>query len=157
MVVFWKELFFARAFSRIIDRCQLALFGWESTHIRTLDKIIAYQHLYAFTSSKLIVHWFQIMRAGRFQMYDEGSPVQIGSGHVVPRYTLDAISTKIALFLGGRDTLVDNSYTKEHLGDSVIHVTEIEEYEHLDFLWASDLDTRVYPAILRLMNEEFMP
>lgn len=157
MVVFWKELFFARAFTRIIDMCQAALFGWESAHIRALDKIIAYQHLYAFTSSKIIVHWFQIMRSGRFQMYDEGSPVQIGSGCVVPRYTLDAISTKIALFLGGRDTLVDNAYTKDHLGDSVVHVTEIEEYEHLDFLWADDLDTRVYPQILGLMNQEFNP
>lgn len=153
MVVFWRELFSARAYTAAIDVCQKMLFGWESNHIRFLDKMIAYQHLYAFTSSKLIVQWFQIMRSKRLQMYDEGSPVTLGSGHVVPRYALEAITTKIALFLGGRDTLVDNEYTKKHLGSSVVHVTEVAEYEHLDFLWAHDVDTRIYPKIIQLINE----
>jgi len=154
-VVFWRELFSARAYTALMDFCQGSLFGWDSAHIRFMDKMIAYQHLYAFTSSKLIVHWFQIMRAGKMQMYDEGSPVQIGEGHVVPQFTLDAIRSKVALFLGGRDSLVDNEYTKSHLGESVVHVTEIPDYEHLDFLWANDVDSRIYTKIIDLLSETF--
>lgn len=152
-VVFWRNLFSPRAYVHMIDWCQGQLFGWQGSHITFLDKTIAYQHLYAFTSSKLIVHWFQIMRSRGFQMYDEGSPVHFGDGPVVPRYTFEAIQTPIALFLGGRDTLVDNEYTKTHLGNNIVHVTEIPEYEHLEFLWANDLDTRVYPEILRLIEQ----
>ncbi len=153
MVCFWKELFAPRIYTILIDWCMKVLFQWDNQHIRFQDKIIAYQHLYAFTSSKLIVHWFQIMRSKRLQMYDEGSPTQFGEDHVVPRYTLDAISTKIALFLGGRDTLVDNSYTRSHLTSSIVHVTEIPEYEHLDYLWANDVDNIVYPAIIDLISQ----
>jgi len=152
-VNFWKKILSARAYTSAIDMCLKLLFGWECKHMRYLDKAIAYQHLYSFTSSKLIVHWHQIMRSKRLQMYDDGSPVALGENAVVvPRYTLEAISTRIALFLGGKDTLVDNEYTKTHLGDSVIHVTEIAEYEHLDFLWAHDVDTSIYPAILDLLE-----
>lgn len=150
-VNFWCNLLSPRAYAFIIDRCQGALFNWSSARIRPIDKYAAYQHLYAFTSCKLIVHWFQIMRSGAFQMYDEGSPVRVYAGHVVPRYALDTITTKIALFLGGRDTLVDNEYTERHLR-SVVHVTKAPEYEHLDFLWAHDVDTRIYHGILDLLR-----
>lgn len=151
-VSFWRNVMSPVMFTRSIDWCQHQLFGWDGMHIRPHDKIIAYQHLYAFTSSKLIVHWFQIMRSHRLQMFDEGSPVQFGDGHVVPQYRLKAIRTPIALFIGGRDSLVDNEYTKRHLDHCTIHVEELEDYEHLDFLWAHNVDTKIYPHILHLLE-----
>lgn len=34
-------------------------------------KTVTYQHLYSLCSVKLMVHWFQIIRERRFQMYDD--------------------------------------------------------------------------------------
>ena len=35
------------------------------------EKATLYSHLYSFASVKQVVHWFQIIRHQRFQMYDE--------------------------------------------------------------------------------------
>jgi lysosomal acid lipase/cholesteryl ester hydrolase len=151
-VSFWRELFSPRAYVYAIDTCLKGLFGWSCANLLYTDKIVAYQHLYAFTSSKLIAHWFQIMREKRFQMFDEGSPVRFGEGPLVPTFNLRNIKTPIALFLGGLDTLVDNKWTKEHL-KSVVRTVEISDYEHLDFLWGKNIDEILFPEIFDILSK----
>lgn len=56
-------------FVKIIDSAISFLFGWKSEGISQDQKLAAYAHLYSFSSTKAVVHWFQIMRTGVFQMY----------------------------------------------------------------------------------------
>ncbi len=58
-------------FVQVIDAALVFLFSWYSRNISQEQKLAAYAHLYSFTSVKAVVHWFQIMRTGAFQMYDD--------------------------------------------------------------------------------------
>ncbi|KAG6828078.1 hypothetical protein H0H92_009340, partial [Tricholoma furcatifolium] len=61
-------------FAKVIDLSLVFLFNWRNVNITRTQKIAAYAHLYSFASVKSVVHWFQIMRNGAFQMYDDDTP-----------------------------------------------------------------------------------
>lgn len=80
------------------------LFGW---HMRNLDdnrKLQMYQHIYSYSSVKNVVHWFQILREKRLQMYMDPSQ---RTGASPQPYDISLIETPMALFLGGWDGLLD--------------------------------------------------
>src|SRR5438045_3401924 len=85
-------------------------------------------------------------------MYDDDvqRPLSIGS---VSKYTKVArfptrnIKTPIVLVYGGSDSLVDIGVMLKELPSHTI-ATEILEYEHLDFLWARDVHTLVFPHVM---------
>lgn len=84
-------------------------------------------------------------------MYDEGGNLGLVEGPLVPAFNLSSITAPIALFLGGKDTLVDNDWTKAHLPKHV-QTFDIPDYEHLDFLWGHNIDTTIFPSILDLLS-----
>lgn len=56
---------------RILDFCLFYLFAWTTGAMDQADKRVLYYHFYSYTSVKSVVHWFQIIRARRFQMYND--------------------------------------------------------------------------------------
>lgn len=116
------------------------------------QKLAAYPHLYSFTSTKSIVHWFQIIRTKSFQMYDDEVQAPLSSLSSISKYTKVAkfptrnIRTPIALVYGGKDSLVDIDVMLKELPAHTV-ATEIQHYEHLDFLWARDVDALVFPHV----------
>ncbi|CAG8728421.1 19776_t:CDS:2, partial [Cetraspora pellucida] len=62
------------------------------------------------------------------------------------------ITTPIAIFYGGCDSLLDITMLLEQIPKPVI-VREIPEYEHLDFIWASDINHKVFPVIFYLLRK----
>ncbi|KAJ3157099.1 cholesterol esterase [Geranomyces variabilis] len=152
MALFWQSILSPLSFAWLIDISCYFLFKWSAEMID--HKNVVYQHLYSYTSVKCVVHWFQIIRNGRFQMYDESPTVlpNSSSGHVVPKFPTEHIQTPIALFYGGKDTLADMSWLLAETATPV-YCLKVDEYEHICFLWARGLDKTVYPAILGLLNE----
>lgn len=67
----WQALLYPAIFTWFIDKSLAFLFGWQTKNITPHQKLAAYPHLYSFTSTKCVVHWFQIIRNGTFQMYDD--------------------------------------------------------------------------------------
>lgn len=147
----WQSILYPPIFVRLIDMGLSFLFGWRARNISTSQKLAAYPHLYSFTSTKSVVHWFQIIRTKSFQMYDDDvqPPLTIGS---VNKYTKVAkfptrnIKTPIVLVYGGSDSLVDIKVMLKELPAHTV-ATEIPHYEHLDFLWAREVDTLVFPHV----------
>ncbi|KAJ3164652.1 cholesterol esterase [Irineochytrium annulatum] len=150
--LFWQSIFTPATFATIIDICTWGLFSWSSEWISC--KSTVYRHLYSYTSVKMVVHWFQIMRNGRFQMYDENPTVipNAAGGHLVPKFPTEHISTPIAMFYGGKDTLPDLGYILRESPNPVFCL-QIEEYEHLTFLWGRGIEKTVFPGVLGLLNE----
>ncbi|KAJ3146704.1 hypothetical protein HK101_002297 [Irineochytrium annulatum] len=150
--LFWQSIFTPQTFATIIDFCVWGLFSWHSEYISY--KSTVYRHLYSYTSVKMIVHWFQVMRKGRFQMYDENPTVipNAAGGHLVPKFPTEHISTPVALFYGGKDTLPDLGYILRETPNPVFCL-QIEEYEHLTFIWGRGIEKAVFPGILGLLNE----
>ncbi|KAJ3184942.1 cholesterol esterase [Geranomyces variabilis] len=150
--LFWQSILSPLSYAWMIDVSCRFLFNWRAEMID--HKNVVYQHLYSYTSVKCVVHWFQIIRNGRFQMYDESPTVlpNSSSGHVVPKFPTEHIQTPIALFYGGKDTLADMTWLLEEVATPV-YCLKVDEYEHVCFLWARGLDKTVYPAILGLLHE----
>lgn len=147
----WQALLYPPIFVRFIDMSLSFLFGWHGRNISPQQKLAAYPHLYSFTSTKSVVHWFQIIRNGTFQMYDDEvqAPLRISDGrrfYKVAKFPTRNIKTPVVLVYGGSDSLVDIGVMLHELPKHVI-VKEIPHYEHLDFLWATDLDKVVFPHV----------
>ena len=147
----WQSILYPPIFIRLIDMGLAFLFGWTSSNMSTSQKLAAYPHLYSFTSTKSVVHWFQIIRTKSFQMYDDDVQPVVSLGSVskytkIARFPTRNIKTPIVLVYGGSDSLVDIDVMLKELPSHTI-ATEIPHYEHLDFLWAREVDTLVFPHV----------
>src|ERR1700723_3618311 len=95
----------------MIDISCSILFGWTAQNIPFQQKIVSYAHLYSYTSVKTLVHWFQIIRAQTFQMYDDEESGSIfgnaGTFYKVAKFPTKNIHSPIALIYGGVDSLVE--------------------------------------------------
>ncbi len=151
----WQSILYPPIFVRAIDMSLSFLFGWQAQNISFAQKLAAYPHLYSFTSTKSVVHWFQIIRTKAFQMYDDDiqslpilSGASLGSKYSrVARFPTRNIKTPCVLVYGGSDSLVDIDVMLRQLPQNTV-ATKIPHYEHLDFLWARDVDTLVFPHVL---------
>jgi len=147
----WQSILYPPLFTKVIDLGLTFLFNWRTKNISTSQKLAAYPHLYSFTSTKSVVHWFQIIRTKSFQMYDDDvhPPLLLSSSSKytkVAKYPTRNIKTPVVLVYGGSDSLVDIKVMLRELPSQTV-ATEIPHYEHLDFLWARDVDTQVFQHV----------
>jgi pimeloyl-ACP methyl ester carboxylesterase len=152
----WQSILYPPIFVRLIDMSLSFLFAWYGRNISVQQKLAAYPHLYSFTSTKSVVHWFQIIRNKSFQMYDDdsGNKFSIGANnryYKVAKFPTRNIKTPIVLVYGGSDSLVDIRVMLRELPRHTI-ATEIPHFEHLDFLWAQEVDTLVHPHVLEALR-----
>ncbi|KAF9879446.1 ab-hydrolase associated lipase region [Colletotrichum karsti] len=152
----WQSILYPPIFVRVIDLGLSFLFNWQTKNISLSQKLAAYPHLYSFTSTKSVVHWFQIIRNKSFQMYDDDvhPPMSISSSSKytkVAKYPTRNIKTPIVLVYGGSDSLVDIKVMLKELPSQTV-ATEIPHYEHLDFLWGRDVDAQVFPHVFDALD-----
>ncbi|KAJ1945985.1 cholesterol esterase [Linderina pennispora] len=67
-------------------------------------------------------------------------------------YPLKRINTRLSLFYGGSDSLASVDTLVEELSIVPEECMRFSHYEHLDFLWADDVGTLVYPKVLALLG-----
>jgi len=157
--LFWRNNLPRATFVQLIDLALKFLFGWDTSCLSEKEKPLLYSHIYAHASVKTVVQWFQIIQTRKFQMFDDYKSSNVSSfgsesypGYVLPSYQTAQIKTPIACFCGGKDTLPNNSELIASLPkDRVVEVHIVDKYEHLDFMWASDVAETVYPKILTLL------
>jgi lysosomal acid lipase/cholesteryl ester hydrolase len=89
-------------------------------------------------------------------MYDDDvhQPISVTSTRKyskVAKYPTRNIKTPIVLVYGGSDSLVDIKVMLKELPPQTV-ATEIPHYEHLDFLWARDVDTQVFQHVFDALD-----
>ncbi|KAF9891184.1 cholesterol esterase [Aspergillus nanangensis] len=158
----WQTVLYPPIFVRIIDTSLSILFNWKCRNIRRCQKLAGYLHLFSFTSTKSVVHWFQIIRHKNFQFYDDEvhapfSAVASERFYKPVKYPTKNIKTPIVLLYGGSDSLVDIDVMLKELPRGTV-AKKIPKYEHLDFLWASDVQdlvfSHVFEALQRYSSDE---
>lgn len=150
----WESILYPPLYINIIDQGIRFLFNWHAKNITVAQKLAAYPHLYSYTSTKSVVHWFQIIRTKSFQMYDDDPPLSLSNSTrftKVARYPTRNIKTPIVLVYGGSDSLVDIRAMLRELPPTTV-ATEIPHYEHLDFLWARDVAAQVFPHVFDALD-----
>jgi lysosomal acid lipase/cholesteryl ester hydrolase len=158
-VTLWQSILYPPIFARIIDISLCFLFDWDSKNMTTAQKICAYAHLYSFASVKAVVHWFQIMRTGSFQMYDDDisaiSPsirTQSSCSYRPARFPTRNITAPIVLLYGDQDSLVDIEQMTSNLPGHTVS-RRMHGYEHLDILWGKDIHEDVIPVVLESLKQ----
>lgn len=149
--LFWRRVLTTNLYVKAIDMSMKFLFGWDTKSLDPLEKPLMYSHLYSYSSVKTVVQWFQIMKTGKFQQYDDHvhPESQKYQTYKLPSYNIFKVPCKIALFWGGRDTLpVMDDLLK--LPNAFIHCER--EYEHLDFLFAKNAAERIYFQVIELLK-----
>lgn len=152
----WQSLLYPPIFVRIIDLSLAFLFNWASKNISPQQKLAAYPHLFSFTSTKSVVHWFQIIRNKSFQMFDDDvqAPLSLGASdryYKVAKFPTRNIKTPIVLLYGGSDSLVDVNVMQRELPKHTV-TQEISHFEHLDFLWAQNVENLVFPYVFEALD-----
>ncbi|KAJ5958278.1 Alpha/beta hydrolase fold-1 [Penicillium vulpinum] len=152
----WQTILYPPIFVRIIDTALRALFNWKCRNIKQTQKLAAYLHLYSFTSTKCVVHWFQIIRNKNFQFYDDElyAPFSVTASerfYKPLKYPTRNIKTPIVLLYGDSDSLVHIGVMLKHLPPNTV-AQAIPTYEHLDFLWASDVDRQVFGYVFDALD-----
>ncbi|KAG7708372.1 hypothetical protein KL930_001813 [Ogataea haglerorum] len=137
-VLFWKDITYPPFFSKVIDLSNKILFDWKSLNIDPIQKFICYFHLYSTTSVKSVVHWFQIIKSKRFQMYQESD---MFPSFEYPIHTNIKLS-KILLIYGMADSLVDIQQMTEQL----------PEFEEYNISVLNDQQTK--PELVEMVDNE---
>ncbi|KAJ5919894.1 hypothetical protein N7454_009729 [Penicillium verhagenii] len=153
----WQTILYPPIYVRIIDTALSILFNWQGHNITRTQKLAAYLHLYSFTSTKSVVHWFQIIRNKNFQFYDDElqTPFSIVASerfYKPVKYPTRNIKTPIVLLYGDSDSLVDINVMLQGLPRGTV-AKPIPTYEHLDFLWAADVDQQVFHHVFDALEK----
>lgn len=152
----WQSILYPPIFVRLIDMSLSFLFNWSGKNISTSQKLAAYPHLYSLTSTKSVVHWFQIIRNKSFQMYDDDvqAPLSLVANdryYKVAKFPTRNIKTPIFLVYGGSDSLVDIKVMLKELPRHTI-AKEVPHFEHLDFLWGQEVESLVFPHVFEALT-----
>lgn len=154
--IFWQSIIYPPLYVKILDSAMRFLFGWHSQNMSFQQKTASYYHLYSFASVKSLVHWFQVIRSSTFQMWDDETHTMYGKFYRAAKFPTKNISTPIVLMYGGADSLVDIDVMLNALPDHTI-AEEVAHFEHLDFLWAREVDQLVIPRVVRWLSEYAEP
>lgn len=90
-------------------------------------------------------------------MYDDEVQAPFGISNAakyykVARFPTRNIKTPIVMLYGGSDSLVDIKVMLKELPRHAV-VKEVPHYEHLDFLWASDVSEQVFPHVFSALEK----
>ncbi|SCU90113.1 LANO_0D07624g1_1 [Lachancea nothofagi CBS 11611] len=152
----WQKTLHPTIFNVIIDIANRFLFNWKSLNISSQQKHASYAKLYSTTSVKSVVHWFQILHAQKFQMFEEHDIV-MNSWNPTRSYQITTFPTRtsiripVLLLYGGSDSLVDIEVMKSNLPASQVFDIMIPGHEHLDLLWGRGVADLVIPNLLRFI------
>ena len=164
----WQSLLYPPLYSALITTSITWLFNWRCQNIPTLQKLAAFAHLYSTASVKSVVHWFQIMRNAKFQMYDDdvqrltltssgaSAAARRPSGvtaYAPLRFPTRNIASPIVLLYGDSDSLVDIDAMLRELPRKRVRVRRLHGYEHLDVIWGRDVHRDVIPHVVSALRE----
>lgn len=116
-------------------------------------------HTPAGTSSLNAMHWAQEDQAGGdFRGFDFGSADKNRQHYGTtkpPHWDVSKIHIPVALFTGGQDALSDPSDMERMATElpNVVFKQKIDAYDHLDFVWGVNAAERLYPNVIRLVQQ----
>lgn len=153
--VLWQRTLHPRIFNWMIDFGNKQLFNWGTKNISPAQKMVSYAKLYSTTSVKCVVHWFQILHAQRFQMFEESDDFinSIHRPYQIARFpTKTNVKIPILLIYGGSDSLVDIDVLKDNLPKKRVFDIRVDDHEHLDLIWGEKVDSLVIAKVIKFID-----
>ncbi|CAH1402322.1 unnamed protein product [Nezara viridula] len=125
---------------------------WNMTLLPTIDN-----YMPAGTSIKQLVHFAQIAKSTQFRQYDYGylKNLEVYHQRDPPDYDLSKISTPVTLHYGNNDWLTginDIAKLNASIPKTNTRLVPFSYFNHLDFMWAKDVDKLLYDDLLINLN-----
>ncbi|CAG9134874.1 unnamed protein product [Plutella xylostella] len=136
------------------NRCENTLFmitgSTKNINASMLPVILG--HMPTGSSAHQFVHYGQLVLNGRFCRYDFGEKknMEYYNSPTPPDYDLSQVSVPVSMFAGGNDWLsdpTDVNQLKTKL-PNVFDYKMLDDYSHLDFLYASLAKHKIYYKII---------
>jgi len=132
--------------------------GWDTKNLNNSRIPVIVAHEPSGTSVQNIIHWVQLMKRDNFEKFDFGSKKKNEEHYnqtSPPLYNPSAVSVPTAIFYGDDDDLADPTDVKHLLSllPNVVYVNEQPTYAHLDFTWGVSSFTKIYPDVVRIINQ----
>lgn len=165
-VAFWSTILGPTLYEKVVDISLQLLFGWKGENISQTQKEMGYPHMFSNSSVKSLLHWFQIIKARRFQIFDEtctygvtklsafNKDLKSRGNRVAPFPIADHLDVPMLIFYGDSDILVDVNKIKNLVVDNNHKMKDKLEfvlcpgYEHMDTLWAENVYHDVFKPII---------
>jgi len=132
--------------------------GPDSTQLNCSRIPVYVSHTPAGTSTDNIVHFGQMVKSKLFQTYNWGSDAQNEAHYgqkTPPIYDLNQVHVPTYLFSGSNDWLADPTDVAQLLGTlptpTIVGHVELNEFNHLDFIWGMRAPAEVYQPIVKMM------
>lgn len=135
-------------------------FLFHHLHSNTV-KLCACKFLPAGTSTKTVVHYAQeIQESGNFQNFDYGPEENMKryGNNTPPSYNLENISAPVVMFYAQNDWLAGYQDVKKLYTNipaqaaQGLYKVELDEFNHVDFLWGIDASELVYKKMFEIMK-----
>lgn len=133
------------------------IFGFDDPNNNMSRVPIYLSNWPAGTSFKNIIHFGQIIVAGRCQKFDYGREGNLRHYHqyTPPVYDVSKMTTPTAFFYGGKDGL-SNKTDVQALAAKISNLVfddYIAEYNHIDFIFGIDAPERLYNRIQDILEK----
>uniref|UniRef100_A0A914WZT1 Lipase n=1 Tax=Plectus sambesii TaxID=2011161 RepID=A0A914WZT1_9BILA len=157
--------FFCGIFHHSNPLCNNILFliaGPDSKQLNATRLPVYLGHCPAGTSTQNVVHWVQMVKSNRQQMYDYGSSAanqQHYGNPVPPLYDVSQIRAPVYLYHSDYDWLADSTDVNNHLVPNIKPEylkgnTQLFEFNHMDFIWGLRAPAEVYQPILTIIDDD---
>ncbi|EDO41646.1 predicted protein, partial [Nematostella vectensis] len=140
----------------IRDVCSDVIFildGFDQSQLNMTRLPVYISHTPAGTSVKNMIHYAQMYKSKKFEMYDYGKDnIKRYGQNTPPQYNISAITVPTMLYWGGNDWLADpddvSLLMKALPPKTLIDNKELKAWQHLDFIWGLDAAELVYDDIV---------
>lgn len=134
------------------------LAGFDEKEFNKKSFPVILNHTPAGTSTRTVIHFAQEIRdGGKFQRFDYGAQnnMKVYGQDTPPQYRMNNITLPIALFCADNDWLAGLADMKKiyrQLKNPIeYYEVPMQDFNHLDFLWANDAPTLVYNKLVELL------
>jgi len=152
------ELVCDSVFEPLCENFLFLIAGFDDAQMNATLLPTIISHTPAGASTKQIVHYGQEVDSGGFNMYDHGEEENMelyGQPEPLP-WLVTEVNVPVSVYWGQNDWFsAEVDYTR--MLDELPNIFDAytvpwEQFNHLDFLWAIDLDTLLFPRVLENMN-----
>nr|CAD7418550.1 unnamed protein product [Timema poppensis]CAD7418902.1 unnamed protein product [Timema poppensis]CAD7419384.1 unnamed protein product [Timema poppensis] len=133
--------------------------GFDSQQLNETMLPVILGHTPAGASTRQIIHYGQEVKSGYFRQYDHGSlenVLKYGSLDP-PDYDLSKVNAPVALHYSNNDWLAsptDVDALESELPNVIgKFLVPLDQFNHIDYLWAIDAKTLVYDTVISIMRQ----
>eukprot|EP01022_Parablepharisma_sp_SALTPOND_P011369 TRINITY_DN1473_c1_g1_i2.p2 TRINITY_DN1473_c1_g1~~TRINITY_DN1473_c1_g1_i2.p2 ORF type:complete len:442 (-),score=28.45 TRINITY_DN1473_c1_g1_i2:2975-4174(-) len=153
--------YFSNLFPHVLPTIVKMIAGWTKNQTLDLSRVgFLSANEPGGTSVKNLMHWLQLLRRGGFKKFDYGKKgnVERYGNDIAPEYevtNLKQLTIPVYLLVAKCDNIVgwnDLARLLKLLPEGY-KFEEVDDYGHLDYIWADDAHTKIYPQIISFINQ----